>query len=187
MRTAGFVLVGGQSRRMGRDKGLLPWGSGALIEDVAARVASAAGNVTLVGNPKQYSRFPFNCLLDLRPGFGPLSGIETALRSGRGEYNLILACDMPDADSSHLRRLIEIACARPAKCVVTRDGTGKLHPLCAVYHDSCLATLTKAIEESRLRLMDLLTLLQAEEVRFEGTIQNVNTPGDWEALHSAHG
>ena len=48
----GFVLVGGRSSRMGRDKALLPWKGTTLAQYVAGVVGSATGGpVTLVGDP----------------------------------------------------------------------------------------------------------------------------------------
>jgi molybdenum cofactor guanylyltransferase len=85
MQTAGFVLVGGDSSRMGRDKALLPLKSGLLIHELAGKVADASGTAALIGEPARYRHLEIDCLADLRPGMGPLAGIETALESGRGE------------------------------------------------------------------------------------------------------
>ncbi|MBV9265741.1 MAG: molybdenum cofactor guanylyltransferase, partial [Acidobacteriaceae bacterium] len=137
MHAAGFVLAGGQSRRMGRDKAMLPWGSGVLLEDVAKRVAVAAGNVAVVGDPAAYGHLGIECLADLHPGLGPLSGIEAALASNRGTCNLIVACDMPGLPVEHLRALLRAAREGVSRCVVTIDGAEKIHPLCAVYFDNC--------------------------------------------------
>src|SRR5437762_8761701 len=84
MKAAGFVLVGGHSSRMGRDKALLPLDSGLLIEKLAAMVAAVVGTVALIGEPERYKHLGLECLPDLRPGMGPLAGIEAALESGRG-------------------------------------------------------------------------------------------------------
>ena len=49
--SAGFVLTGGRSSRMGRDKALLPIEGSVLVERAAERVRAAAGSVTLIGAP----------------------------------------------------------------------------------------------------------------------------------------
>ena len=65
---AGFVLVGGASSRMGSDKASLPFRGGALVEHVAAAVAEAAGNVTLVGPPERYRDLGLRIIPDRYPG-----------------------------------------------------------------------------------------------------------------------
>src|SRR4029450_6459622 len=42
-RRAGFLLVGGESRRMGRDKALLPIGARPLAADLADRISAVTG------------------------------------------------------------------------------------------------------------------------------------------------
>jgi len=187
MTTAGFVLVGGRSRRMGRDKALLPCDSGVLAQHVAAKAASIAGSVALIGDPDRYSHLGIDCLADLRTGFGPLAGLETALHSRRAEYNLVLACDMPDLSADHLKHLLHTAVETSVNCVVTRDEDGRTHPLCAVYRDSCLPVISKALDEGRLKLLDLVAELGAAFVSAQSPIRNINTAEDWEALHPAHG
>lgn len=179
MRVAGFVLAGGASTRMGTDKGRLRVGSRLLIEEVAEKVAAAAGNVTLLGSPARYADISLPCLADLRPGFGPLSGIETALASGRGELNLIVACDMPGLEIAWLRAIIETAEHRQARCVVAHDSDGRVHPLCAVYKSSCFPDVRRAIDEQRLKMMDLIGELQADFFEIPCPVRNVNRPEDW--------
>ncbi len=116
MQAAGFVLVGGRSSRMGQDKAFLMWNSRPLVADVAEKAASVAGNVVLIGERARYRNLGLECLPDLRPGMGPLGGIETALKSGRGEFNLILACDMPGLRSEWLYALLEKAQQTDALC-----------------------------------------------------------------------
>src|SRR5205814_2477042 len=66
MKRAGFVLVGGKSSRMGRDKALLPFQGSTLLEHIALHVAAAAGSVTLIGEPDKYRRLGFPVLTDNR-------------------------------------------------------------------------------------------------------------------------
>jgi molybdenum cofactor guanylyltransferase len=187
MTTAGFVLTGGRSLRMGRDKALLPWNSGVFVQEIAAKLEAVAGTAALVGNPDRYSGLGFDCLPDLRPGLGPLSGIETALDSRRAEYNLLLACDMPDISSDHLKQLLQTAQQTHATCVITLDQTGRTHPLCAVYRSDCLASVSTALDEGRLKLLDLVDELGAIALRASSPVRNINTPEEWKALHAADG
>jgi molybdopterin-guanine dinucleotide biosynthesis protein A len=185
MRTAGFVLVGGNSSRMEQDKALLPWRGETLVENIARKVQEAAGNVALVGRAHIPGIQDFECLPDLRPGCGPLGGIETALGSGRGELNLILACDLPLLDGAVPRQLLDTAAKTNAKCVVATSPDGRVHPLCAVYGIDCLPTVRLALDARRLKLMDLLGTLRAEYFKIRTPMWNVNTPEEWHLAQEA--
>lgn len=180
MRAAGFVLVGGRSSRMGRDKALLQWNSEFLVQHVAAKVACVAGTVALVGGPERYSQLGYRCLPDLRPGhLGPLAGIEAALDSRGAEFNLIVACDMPSIKIEWLHRLLGTALETGALCVATRDTTGALHPLCAVYRTGCLTKVQDAFSAGQLKLLQLLKELNAQFVEIPGILWNMNTAAEW--------
>lgn len=179
MFAAGFVLVGGQSRRMGRNKALLPWNSGVLAQEVAARVAEAAGSATLVGDPDVYGALGYPCISDLRPGLGPLSGLESSLTANLAERNLVLACDIPGVSVEHLKTLLDM----PSPCVITEDETGQLHPLCAVYHKDCLPLVRSALDQNRLKLLDLVAQLSCVSVRYPGALPNLNTLEDFASAH----
>jgi molybdenum cofactor guanylyltransferase len=179
MQAAGYVLVGGNSSRMGRDKAFLPGQFRYVVDDVAESVQAATGNVTLIGNPDQFREFHYSCLPDLRPGLGPLSGLEAALTSTNADLNLVLACDMPALDVDHLRLLIERAEGSVSKCIATEDVAGKIHPLCAVYRRDCLPVIQCRLDEKRLSLMGLLDEVETEYVRVQSAIENLNTPEEW--------
>jgi len=80
---AGFVLAGGRSSPIGRDKALLPWKGSTLIESVAREVFVAAGNVTLIGSRSlagdRYGNIGFPVIYDQVEGCGPLGGLHAAL------------------------------------------------------------------------------------------------------------
>lgn len=186
MQAAGFVLVGGHSSRMGRDKALLPLKSGLLIQDIAAKVAAVADTVAVVGQPERYRHLGLDCLPDLRSGMGPLGGIEAALESGRGELNVIVACDMPGLETDWLHRLLLTARESDALCVASRERNGVVHPLCAVYRSNCLRTVQKALDAGRLCLLDLVRGLGASMLEISTTVWNINTPQQWAAWGQAH-
>lgn len=171
---------------MGWDKALLPLRSGLLIEEIAAKVSAAAGTAALVGGSDRYRNLGFDCFPDPRPGMGPLGGIEAALESGRGELNLIVACDMPGLEIDWLWRLLLKARQTDALCVASSERSGVLHPLCAVYRSGCLPAVRKALDQGRLRLMDLLGELNATALESSTAMWNINTPQEWAAWEQAH-
>jgi molybdenum cofactor guanylyltransferase len=178
---AGYVLTGGGSKRMGRDKALLPYGSGTLVEHVAGQVLGAAGSVTLVGNPSAYRHLGYPVLADAHAGCGPLGGIATALAATAAGWNLVIACDMPNVTEDLLRTLLaEAESAGEIDCLVPELPSG-LEPLCAAYHRRCLAKLRAALESNILKMRDIIDRLDARRWRSDGSqwFRNVNTPEDW--------
>jgi molybdopterin-guanine dinucleotide biosynthesis protein A len=182
MLTAGFVLVGGQSRRMGRDKALLPWKTGVLADEMASKLAAVTGTAVLIGDPAKYAHLGYPCLPDLRTGLGPLSGIEAALASARAELNLILACDLPGIEVPHLRRLLTETKESGENCTVTADASGAIQPLCAVYRSTCLPVVRNALDNGRLKLMDVVKQLQGRAIPVANVIDNINSPEEWKAV-----
>jgi molybdenum cofactor guanylyltransferase len=181
MRVAGFVLTGGESSRMGRDKGLLPWGGGTLVERVAAEVREAAGTVAIIGRAAEYSHLGLRVLDEDFPNCGPLSGIEAALRQMTGEWALVTACDMPGLTSAWLRHLIAIAQESERVAVITSSGDGWLEPLCAVYHARLHADVRKALTEGRFSVREAIAgwSVEVAEAPDRAIASNVNTPEEW--------
>jgi molybdopterin-guanine dinucleotide biosynthesis protein A len=164
---------------MGRDKARLPYRGGALAEWVAHAVDAAAGSVTLIGNPE------LGGIPDLYPGEGPLGGILTALHHSAqhtgADWNLIVACDMPEVSAGFLRKLLDAAGDCGADALVPSGPSGKLEPLCAVYHRRALAPMelhfARGVRKVTAALEGVPTVrLSVQEL---APFQNVNTPEDW--------
>jgi molybdopterin-guanine dinucleotide biosynthesis protein A len=191
MQASGFVLAGGASKRMGRDKALLPYGGTTLVEYVAKTVREAAGSVALIGDPARLGHlgmpvFPDEPLPAGQSGnqdgasFGPASGIYTALRITQTDWNLIVACDMPAVTGEILCELLRRAESSERYCVAALGPSRQPEPLCAVYHRRCLPALTRAIRDKRLRMRDLVKEIGAVWVPVEtSALANVNTPAEW--------
>jgi molybdopterin-guanine dinucleotide biosynthesis protein A len=184
---AGFVLTGGQSSRMGRDKALLAIEGTVLVARTATLVRTVTGNVTLIGAPERYTQLGFPSVADLIPDSGPIGGLYTALHTTRADWNLLVACDMPRLTEAILRELLAAAAhsygsGSGAACLVPETASG-LHPLCAVYHRCALPTVQSAIEDKRFKMHDLLMSLEAEvwPVADSAILENVNTPQEWGA------
>jgi molybdopterin-guanine dinucleotide biosynthesis protein A len=187
MKHAGFVLAGGSSSRMGRDKALLPLGGRTLLEHVAAQVRAAAGSVTVVGPPERYGRLGLTVVPDVIAGCGPLGGILTALTRSPAEWNLIVACDLPGVTTARLRNLLGAAEQTEADCLMPVGAGGRPEPLCAVWRRTCLPAVQRAVREGRYKVTEALTALMVAPywVAEPGWLVNVNTPEDWAAWEAA--
>lgn len=179
MAAAGFVLTGGNSTRMGRDKALLSFGGEHLVHTIATTLSTVVNPVTLVGQPQRYWHLPWLCLPDLRLGGGPLAGLHTALTATSAEFNLVVACDMPSLRPDWLRNLLNAAESSEALCMATQDREGRVHPLCGIYRKQCLPYVVRALDAGELRMTALLNAIGAEYLRAESGLENVNTALDW--------
>jgi molybdenum cofactor guanylyltransferase len=182
MTRSGFVLVGGASRRMGRDKALLPLGTRTMVEEIAARVRGAAGKVTLIGAPEKYGHLGFPVVADQVQNCGPLGGLYTALRLTDADWNVLVACDMPHVTEAFLKQLIEAAEETDADCLVP-EMNGKIDPLCAVYHRRLVTAAESAINRKLFKMQDFVSTLRAFywPLTDPAPLVNVNTPAEWSA------
>jgi molybdopterin-guanine dinucleotide biosynthesis protein A len=185
--SAGFVLAGGGSKRMGKDKALLPFGGTVLVAHVALSVLAAAGSVSLVGPLDAYSHLDFPVVPDLCPGFGPVGGIVTALSASGAEWNLIVACDMPGVSGEFLASLLAEAEDSGAECTIPLTPNGRLHGLCAVYRQAARLPLLGAMEAGTHKLHDAIKELNVHfyPVSAPELLANVNTPAQWRTFRNA--
>src|SRR5881394_2170013 len=95
---SGFILAGGQSVRLGRDKANLDWHGRPLLNHMVELLATVCDPVRIVGRGD---------LPDAIPGLGPIGGIFTALMSTATDLNLIVAVDLPLLTSHFLNDLKE--------------------------------------------------------------------------------
>ena len=114
----GYVLCGGGSRRMGRDKALVEVDGAAMACRVAdaLRSAGAARVVAVGGDVDALARRGLHVAPDRWPGEGPLGGLITALDDpdGSAEMAVVLACDLTAPDPAAIARTVSararIAC-----------------------------------------------------------------------------
>ncbi len=188
----GFVLVGGRSSRMGRDKTRLPYRGVPMALHQAEKLAVVCGNVALVGkNPEAFldSRFPY--VTDESPETAAAFGVEAALAFSPEETNLVLAADVPRCPEAFLAALLDVADAIHAPAVVPVSG-GRAQPLCAVWRRSALAPLRARLEAGDYSLIAALHAFHAVLIPEEVTAAmaggapenffNINTPEEYEAL-----
>jgi molybdenum cofactor guanylyltransferase len=183
-----FILAGGESSRMGRDKALLDFGGVPLIGRIAGLVESVAGPATIVGNPDAYRGLSLRAIGDDWPGAGPLGAIATALRASTAPWSLVVACDLPYLTREWLEFLAARALASRAGAMLPMNARGA-EPLCAAYHKSAEAAIRAALERGTRKVTDglhgvrIASIEPAEWKAFdsEGRLfKNMNRPEDYE-------
>ena len=171
---AAFVLAGGASRRMGRDKALLQLDGVPMVVRTARLAGMRGASVTVVGPPEQYASLGLAVVPDRWPGAGPLGGIATALGASSVDWNLILSCDLPYLTWEWLEWLIARAAESTAQAVVPESQRG-LEPLAAMYRKNCGLPFSSALERGVRRVSEAL-----DEILFEKV-----TASEWYAVSSA--
>ncbi len=97
----GYVLAGGRSSRMGRDKALLELGGKPLALHAVTKLQRVCSDVHILSESRELATYaPLVC--DLHQGCGPIGGIEAALEHSQYEWNLFLPVDMPFFPSAFL-------------------------------------------------------------------------------------
>ncbi len=181
---AGYLLVGGQSSRMGRDKALLPIEGGqTFLEHISSEIQKSAGSVKLIGDYKKYSLPGYR---DVMPGNGPLGGVFTALHYTPAKWNLIVACDMPFVTAELFESLFAAAEAGDFDCIAAGHD-GQIEPLCAVYHNRCAEAALSAIERKSLKMHDFVSGLKTfvQHIEKLPALANINTPADLAAANGS--
>ncbi|HEX9030179.1 MAG TPA: molybdenum cofactor guanylyltransferase, partial [Anaerolineales bacterium] len=127
------VQAGGESRRMGQDKALLPFLGKPLITRILGRVRPIADELLVTTNrPENYSFLELPLFSDRLPGRGALGGLYTALSIANRPLVGVVACDMPFVSAALLAAARDLLADPTIDAVIPRtaDGTEPFH---AVY------------------------------------------------------
>jgi molybdenum cofactor guanylyltransferase len=192
---AGFILAGGESSRMGRDKALLELGGISLLVRTVRLLDSVTAPASVISNVNAYRSLGVHLIGDDWPGAGPLGGIATALRASPAQWSLVVACDLPYLHKSWLDYLVARALVSTADAVVPLSAHG-LEPLSAVYHKRSEPAIRSVLEQGTRKLTDGLKKLCLETIEpaewkgfdSEGLLfKNMNSPGDYKEARARFG
>src|SRR5438552_13637 len=98
MHTAGIILCGGQSKRMGRPKAWLPFGNELMLQRIQCILGEVVNPIVVVAAPDQdVPRLPeaVTIVRDAERGRGPLQGLAAGLTAlkGRADAAYVSSCD----------------------------------------------------------------------------------------------
>jgi len=181
----GVILAGGESRRMGCDKSLLPFQGARFIDLIYRQLDTLFEEVLLVTNsPELYREIPCRKVPDIYYKQGALAGIHSGLCHARNERIFVVACDMPFVSTEVARFL----CTRAGADVVIPNSERGLEPLHAVYHKRSLHAMEEVLDEGRKRIVAFFPKVDVQivphgemsDIDSQGrAFLNINTPQEY--------
>lgn len=208
------INAGGQSRRMGRNKALLPMpapksaNSNPLIVHMIQRLAVLPVErlVVVSGDAavrdalfRQRLSVPLlSFVADAYAGGGALGGLATGLRECPA-WGIVVACDMPLINPHLLLwQWQQIAGAARAETEAEIDAlvpvvSGRAQPFHALYHHRCLPAIVARLAAGQRKVTSFLADVRTRYIP-EAVVRardphlrsfrNVNTPAEWLAVSS---
>ena len=180
----GFVLAGGASTRMGRDKAMIEVAGRPLLHRSVEALA-AARRVRVVGGPYDGIDLGVEWVPDVVDGHGPLVGLLSAMTVSENDVMVVLSCDLPAMSTNAVHTMIG---ALGDGDVVIPVIHGRMQWVTAAWHIRCRPQLAAAFARGErsikgavgsLRIVYLLD--RPEEYR------DVDTPEDLELLVPSRG
>ncbi|HEY9535802.1 MAG TPA: NTP transferase domain-containing protein [Mucilaginibacter sp.] len=188
----GLVLAGGQSLRMGTDKGKLNWHGKEQRYHITDLLKQHCDDVFISCRADQRKEIApeYNALPDTFIDLGPFGAILSAFREKPDSAWLVVACDMPLLDAETFNHLIENRNTSSLATAYENAEDNFPEPLITIWEPKSypvlLAFLAQGYSCPRKVLINsdtnLLQPLNAE------VLTNVNTTGDFEKIkhHLTH-
>jgi len=169
----GVILCGGQSSRMGDDKGLLLFKNETWARLAYKKVSGVNLQTVLSINSNQFQFyspiFLKEQLIPDHPGLdiaGPLLGIISVHCRFPGEDFLVLACDLPNMQSKVLEELLNEYKKNDSDEAVTFRFGDQIEPLCSIYTASGLAKILALHDKKSLVKHSMMHMLETLQTRY---------------------
>jgi len=150
---AAAILAGGRNLRFdGHMKPLVRFRGRTILERQLEVLKPLFEEILLITNtPDLFSPYTsLQILTDRLPGYGPLSGIHTALSKASGSQVFVVAGDMPFINAETIGDQLRLARKHPLKAIVPDNGQ-RVQPLHALYPQSALANLQEHLQSAHER------------------------------------
>jgi molybdopterin-guanine dinucleotide biosynthesis protein A len=198
----GFILAGGQSRRMGTDKALLTIKGQTFLERIAEEMSGVVNSISVVGSgrssgdmklrnsERRETGVSVTQVPDIYPGWGALGGVHAALSACASEWALVVACDFPFVTREFFTRLAERRQDFEAVAAVQSDLIPQ--PLSSLYKVApCLERAEQLIKSGERKPLALLQSVRTRWISFDEIsdlhgagdfFDNINSPEDYDRI-----
>jgi molybdenum cofactor guanylyltransferase len=204
--SAGVVLAGGRSSRMGTPKAALEWHGSTLLRRTVGILARATGGPVVVvracGQDLPDLPADVEVIDDPREGKGPVQGLAAGLGAleNRAEVAFVSSTDMPFLHPAFVRRVLRAVFE--GADVGLPVARGYPQPLAAAYRTALASTAERLVQADRLRpafLFEECTVTRLDEHALKedpvlaaldpglDSVVNINEPGDYRTARSQPG
>ena len=194
-----IILCGGQSRRMGQDKGSMIIQDKPMIKHILSTLDHHIDEAIIVLNDKsrvdRYSEFinsndysyQITFLEDKIKNKGPLPGIMTGLGKINSNYALVLPCDSPYVSEKYIETIFSQIDVNYQAIVPYHDETNRLktsEPLHSIYKKEIIADIEKLVNDDILHIKGLIEKIDTKFVLIDNKkiekkeFRNLNRPED---------
>ena len=194
-----IILCGGQSRRMGQDKGSMIIQDKPMIKHALSTLNHEINEAIIVLNdeerigkykkfidPSDYS-YEVTFVEDVIKNKGPLPGILTGLENITGEYALVLPCDSPYVTKNYINTIFNEIDKNYQAIVTYHDIEDKLktsEPLHSIYNKNIIPVINDLILKDSLRIKGIIEKIETKFVLIDNKkilkkeFENLNRPED---------
>lgn len=194
-----ILLCGGQSRRMGKDKGSMIIQGKPMINHILSTLNNEISEVIIVLNNKEridkYKEFikkenysyTITFVEDEIKNIGPMSGILTGLKAITQDYGLVLPCDSPYITKNLINTLFNEIDEKYQAIVPYHSEENKLktsEPLHSIYNKNIVPKINELIKYDVLHIKGLIEKIDAkfvlidEKKLLKKEFKNLNQPTD---------
>ena len=174
-----IILCGGQSRRMGKDKGSLIIKDKPMIKYILSTLNNEIDEVIIVLNdnkridkymefinPEDYS-YKLKFVEDKIKNKGPISGILTGLENISSEYAIVFPCDNPFVTKNTIQTLFNELSDNIQAVVPYHDPEDKLktsEPLHSIYNKNIIPIINEQILNDSLHIKGIIEKIDTKFV-----------------------
>jgi molybdopterin-guanine dinucleotide biosynthesis protein A len=168
----GYVLAGGKSSRMGRDKALIELAGKPLVLHAVVKLRRVCIDVSILSENQALDAYA-PLVRDLHPGCGPMGGMEAALLHTQYDWNLFMPVDVPFVPTVYLSGWVRNTLPETSRIHRQRPEGRRLHggeharvrmftvdgvpqPTLALVHREVRPFLTEALERGEYKLFPVL-------------------------------
>lgn len=162
----GLVLAGGESRRMGRDKGSIRYHDDPQAAHAWRLLTEVCARAYVSTNPRNAAAAPYKDLpliLDDEDYAGPAAGLVAAWARHPHVAWLALAVDMPLVDRP-LLDVLRVNRNAAAPATVFRHSDGMIEPVCAIWEPGARESLLEQFRAGNASLRRFLERSTAERL-----------------------
>ena len=194
-----IILCGGQSRRMGRDKGSLIIKDKPMIKYILSTLNNEMDEVIIVLNdaeridkygefidPQDYN-YEMRFVEDKIKNKGPISGILTCLENISTDYAIVFPCDNPFVTKNTIQTLFSEITEDIQAVVPYHDDKNKLktsEPLHSIYNKNIIPIIKDLISKDSLHIKGVIEKIDTKFVLIDNKkilkkeFRNLNRPED---------